>query len=227
MGALGSGQGAPYSHRPWIDALLKRSALPLTCLFLLSASACISPDPENRARWADEPRWHGHVNYPIGFRRTDSDLARADEQFAFGVIDVDLQPPGFPVSIVLQLLSSYSEDVPDSVTSVNADDTLLTQFNLGLRKIWGNGPWRPFLGAGASFVDLTISDQDRYYYGSRELEGDSDFGLWYGAGVYYEPQPGFTLGLTVQQVVDAEVSLAGQELDAGSFDVLLLLGFSW
>ena len=85
----------------------------------------------------------------------------------------------------------------------------------------------PFLGAGASFVDLSITENDRYYYGSRELESDSDFGLWYGAGVYYEPQPGFTLGLTVQQVVDAEVSLAGQELDAGSFDVLLLLGFSW
>lgn len=203
----------------------------LPLLAVLAATSCripYFPPPDEHPNW--DHHWHGHVSYPLGYRQTSEDFGDADELANFGLLDLDVQPPGFPVALAFQILGAYTEDVPDESLGspfADADETTATQINLGLRKTWYTGPFQHFIGGGVSLVDVTLYEDSHYYYHDREFDSDTDVGWWAGAGVNYSPGGGFLLGIAAQYLFDAEVELAGQELDASGFDVLLLIGYSF
>lgn len=209
----------------------------LTGLVLLGAGACTTPPPPapNEALGWDQS-WHGHVSYPLGFRRGDDDLGDAQDMATLGFLDMDLQPPGSPVSFVIQVLGSFSDEVPDNSQGSSfdgADYTWVTQLNLGLRKVWYRGAWQPYVGGGVSFVGAGVADDDYYYYydydydDDDDYDSDSDFGGWLGVGIHYSPGGGLLIGLSTQYLFDAEVELEGRNIDASGLDVMVLLGYGF
>lgn len=177
----------------------------------------------------DPNRWHGSIAFPIGFQAAD-DFGDVDEMVNLGLFDLGIQPAGSPVSLVVQLLAGYSSDLPDENASGpfgEGDDTLVTQFNLGLRYMMGSGNVRPYIGGGASFVDASILGDDNDGYGNDELDSDSDFAGWFGGGVHFTSRSGFLLGVNVQYLFGADATLGGTEYELDGITAGILLGYGF
>ncbi len=177
----------------------------------------------------DAESWHGSIAFPFGFQSTD-DFGDVDEMANIGLFDLAIQPAGSPVSIVVQLLGGYSSDLPIDDPGgpfAEGDDTLLTQFNLGLRYMLGSGKVRPYIGGGASFVDASVLADDNNGYGDDEIDSDSDFAGWFGGGVHFTSRGGFLLGVNVQYLFGAEANLGGREFELDGFTAGLVIGYGF
>lgn len=179
----------------------------------------------------DPDRWHGSIAFPIGFQATE-DFGDVDELASIGLFDLAIQPAGSPVSLVVQLLGGFSSELPvEDPTGpfAEGDDTLISQFNLGLRYMMGTGNVRPYIGGGASFVDASVlgDDDDGFRYGNDELDSDSDFAGWFGGGIHFTSRSGFLLGVNVQYLFGAEANLGGTEYDLDGITAGILLGYGF
>jgi hypothetical protein len=65
----------------------------------------------------------------------DDNWAPAQNQFEYGLVDLDFQREDWPISIAVQVLLTYSDQVPE-IEGVSGDYSGTYEFNLGLRKIW-------------------------------------------------------------------------------------------
>ncbi len=204
-------------------------ALALTGLL---AAGCIGPDPTSYPApegdyGSTAGGWDGYVGYVAGVRRFGSDFGDARDAVVPGALDLTLTPPGSPISFALQLAFSYVADGPDeSVTSSirDIDSVSSTRLDVGLRHVFGEGAWRPFVGGGVSFLDVVFEDTSAFFGATDRLDADQSLGAWAGGGLFYSTQGGFTIGTVLQQTFGHEMRLAGRDFDADSLDVLLFLG---
>jgi outer membrane autotransporter protein len=84
---------------------------------------------------------------------------------------------------------------------------------LGIRKIFTNQDKRiqPYIGGGVSFMYAELEFEAN---NTTEKQDDGATGLWFGAGMYYEINPRFTLGLDVRYSY-GEVTLFDKERNVG------------
>ncbi len=123
----------------------------------------------------------------------------------------------WPILIATDLFGSYKEDKDEGITGKTAE------FGLGIRKIWGQGHVRPYLGAGAALV-----------YGGAELdfsgivvkETDTAPGAWADGGIFWRLGPRFNLGFAARYS-KATVTLFGNDMEAGGYSGGLILGWGW
>lgn len=203
----------------------------ISSLFLgsVALTGCVTPQelPVPTGERA-EPTWHGHLSYPLGFRNENDDLEDANAAANIGLFDFDIRPPGSAVGIVAQTLLAYSPDRPASNPALAlGEDTLVSQFNFGLRAMLGNETWQPFVGGGVSFVRAAVVDDNGEGFYDDTIDDGTDVGSWLGAGVYFQSEVGFHLGLNAQYLFDTDIRLGGESYDLGGWDFLILLGFHW
>jgi hypothetical protein len=163
----------------------------------------------------------------IGYKGLNSDWAPANDQFEFGLVDLDFRPPRWPVGFVVQTLMTYANNVPDQ-PGFRGDFCGTYELNFGLRKVWDRHPrLQPFLGGGVSVLGAdTVTDWGMGWWWYEQEDSDTALGWWVSSGLYYNTSPAFHIG---GQVVysDGEIELFGQKLNAGGLSIVFVIGMHW
>ena len=173
--------------------------------------------------------WTGNLNVFLGAKVLDEDeWEPVEDQDEFG-IKVDFRRQAWPVSIVIDYLSSSGDE-----TELMFDPLLGTvefdiegetsELNLGVRKIWDQSTYiRPFIGGGISFISAEYKGTA---LGITVSDSDNAVGIWFGGGVYWTLADHFNIGLEAA-FSTAEVTLFDLDADAGGGHFGVLAGFHW
>jgi hypothetical protein len=166
----------------------------------------------------------GDVNFLLGMKPLDKDeWDPVESQGAFGA-EVTFGKETWPVWIAVDYFATAAveERVPINVGGfvTSGDITGTTfEFDFGIRKIWGKNRTRPFLGGGVGVVGAT-------YDADVTDDSDETAAVWAGGGVFWRLGRRFNLGGSVRWS-DAQVTLFGNDVQAGGFTYGLLLGWGW
>ena len=189
-----------------------------------SVATSVTPDEFDDAR---EDHWRGVISYVAGARDMGEDFPDAETFILPSGVDALFTPPSRSISWVAQGLFGYVSEGPDEAPGSNIEDVdfiQAKQLNLGLRKVWGHGRWRPFLGGGVSYLSMVFEDSSAFFGSTNRLDHDQSLGYWLGAGIYGHVGNTFTLGLSVQGTMGHELEMVGRTFDADGIDALLFLG---
>jgi hypothetical protein len=170
-------------------------------------------------------RWSGHVSYVIGYKRLETGWNPAADQVEFGLFDLDVQPPGWPVSLALQSLLSYADDIPNHPGFLG-DYSGTYEFNFGVRKVFDQDPrFQPFVSGGLSVLGgSTTTHWSGWDYTTED--SDSDIGWWTSAGLYWNLTQSFHIGFQAEYSW-GEIQLFNRDLNAGGFHALFMAGIHW
>ncbi len=136
-----------------------------------------------------------------------------------GVIGVEFSqeyaqwPVGWEAGI---MGSAASDDV-----NGNDIDSATAELYGGVRKSFGTGRFRPYVGAGLSWIRVAF-DTD-----ALGEDDDGSLGVYAHGGVAYQFTPLFSLGLDVRGLFGTDIDLYGENLDADYGQVALVAGFSF
>lgn len=166
----------------------------------------------------------GDVNFLIGGKPfMNDDWDPVANQGTFGV-EVTFGRETWPVWIAID---SFGADKIARNVTFDFEGTLYThdiygstgEFDLGVRKIWGNHKTRPFIGGGVGLISAEID------LGVPSDSADK-VGPWVGGGVFWRLGSRFNLGVTTRWS-DANVTVFGSDLQAGGFTGGVLIGWGW
>ena len=169
---------------------------------------------------ANANEWTGNVNAFLGQKTLDEDdWAPLDKQAEFGVL-VDFKQQDWPVSIALDYLGTYDEATE---LGINVEGTT-SEFDVGVRKIWevSGSSIRPYVGGGLAFVNAEF----KITSGFPVSDDDNGTGIWLNGGVYWTLGQHFNLGLDLRYS-QADVTLFGEEGEAGGTHAGVILGYHW
>ena len=134
----------------------------------------------------------------------------------------------WPVAIALDYIGSarYDEVLVTSPVPAKIDLVQGTgEFDFGVRKIWKAGKARPFVGGG--FGIIGARQEVPSGIGLLTLEDtDAALGVWFNGGAFWRLGKKFNLGVDLR-LSTAEVTLFGQDVQAGGAILGLLLGWGW
>jgi len=177
---------------------------------------------------ADSPRWSGHASYVLGYKMLNSKWSPIQNQLELGVLDLDLRPPAWPISLCGQLLLTYADSPPD-VAGAGGDYSGVWEINLGVRKVFTlSDRFELFVGGGLAVVGASASSWVDLGGTSAQVYEDSGTGIgaWGGAGVYWNISDHWQVGIEVQYTW-GEVDLFDERIDAGGFHALAMFGYHW
>jgi hypothetical protein len=213
-----SNEGKP-KHQ--LDKRWKRptAAAVIALLWMLPAAYSESEQKEHdEGSPASQTR---HVSYLIGYRRLSSEWGNARNQIVPGLVDFDIRPRSWPVSIAARLAFSDSDALP-----IGADPrsrrSEFAEIDLGLRHVWRRfEPLQPFVGAGLAIVDAdtTIS----LWYQSWH---STTAGPFVEVGFYVPIRWGLHTGVLITYAKGTG-QLNGNGIETGGTQVAFLIGKSW
>ena len=165
----------------------------------------------------------GDANFLIGGKPFMDGWDPVGNQSTLG-IEVTFGRETWPVWIAID---SFGSDKTAKNITFNLDGTLFTddivgstgELDLGVRKIWGRHKTRPFVGGGVGLISAEL-----------DLGGATDtadkVGPWVGGGVFWRLGSRFNIGVTTRWS-DANVTVFGNDLQAGGFTGGVLIGWGW
>lgn len=179
------------------------------------------------AKWLDDD-WEdtvliGRVPATQGFE-TDADLANHAE---FGVL-FTWGGRSWPVDLAIDFLASTDED---DVVVVDFDTEEIFEIDLegstfeldvGVRKSWRRGSARIFAGGGLALVSAERSEEDQQDV-TVSVE-DEALGAWITGGAQWRVGGNWSVGFELR-VSRAEVTLFGEDVEAGGEHLLVVGGF--
>jgi len=202
-----------------------------TCVVLLWSGTAFSQttssaeETRTGTNLSANEKWSGHFNYSLGYKKMEANWVPAEDQFEYGLVDLDFQKTHWPVSIACQLLMTYSEQVPDT-EGASGDYSGTYEFNLGLRKIWRpQKKIQPFLGGGLSILGASTTEQGCGYCYT-QTDHDSNLGFWLGTGAYWILGQNFHTGFNLQYTY-GEIQLFGKDFNAGGLHFNALIAYHW
>lgn len=158
---------------------------------------------------ADE--WSGHIGGFIGMKALNSsDWPDLDIHNSLGVI-FDIKKDTWPVSIVLDITDTGGKHKHNGMEDLGHT----TELHFGIRKSFINQDSRiqPYVGGGISSM---YAEQEFEVNNVSAKQDDSTVGFWLGAGMHYEMNPKFVLGLDVRYS-EGEATLFDEDMNAGGF----------
>ncbi len=173
--------------------------------------------------------WTGNINAFIGAKSMDEDdWEPVEDQVEIGVM-FDFQQDSWPVAIAVDIMSSSADD--GSWYRFADNNLYYLDMNVstmeicgGVRKIWDNtSNMTPFLGGGISAIYV---DVESTVDGTRLDDDDSTFGLWVDGGVYWKIGERCNIGFDLR-LSGGEVTLYGEDIEAGGSHLGFLVGYHW
>lgn len=186
-----------------------------------------------------------NLNFVLGKKYLDSDdWPVGDNQGSLSFLST-FGPRSWPVQIAVDLMtsgfaeSSFEIDRPG--VEITGDDVVQATYELGVgvRKIWRTGRARPFVGGGLAII---WARQGRVEFllpppevGHPDViprppmiisEEDEAPGAWLDGGIFWRLGKRFNIGLEARYS-RAELSFTGREVQAGGFNLGLILGWGW
>ena len=186
-----------------------------------------------------------NLNFVLGKKYLDSDdWPVGDNQGSLSFLST-FGPRSWPIQIAIDLMvsgfteSSFEIDRPG--VEITGDDVVQATYELGVgvRKIWRTGRARPFVGGGLAII---WARQGRVEFLLPPPEGDHPDvitrppmiiseedeapGAWVDGGIFWRLGKRFNIGLEARYS-RAELSFTGREVQAGGFNLGLILGWGW
>jgi len=159
----------------------------------------------------------GDVNFILGQKMLpQDDWQPVESQNELGV-QMSWGKSTWPILIATDLYGSSKEDKDQGITGNTAE------FALGIRKIWGHGHVRPYLGGGAAFM---YGGAKVDFSGTVVEDTDTSPGAWADGGVFWRLGSHFNLGLAARYS-KATVTLFDTDMEAGGYSGGVMLGWGW
>lgn len=189
-----------------------------------NAGGIVATAPQEEPQVSVVP-WEFRVSYVNGYKLMEPLWDPARHQWEFGIGDLDVTPPGWPLSLTLQLLLSYSPAVP-GIPRVRGEYSGAYEFTFGLRKYFNlDSDLQPHLSAGAGFLGASTTTSLENWWSVQEAN-QSSFGLWAAGGVlWFFSESNFT-GVTLRWS-SGVINLFQNEVDAGGGHLLFHIGWRW
>jgi len=137
------------------DKRWKRPAVAaaITLLWMLPAA---HSESEYKEREEGSPAGQTrHVSYPFGYRHLSSQWGDARNQIVPGIVDFDIRPQSWPVSIVTRMAFGYSAALPIGADP-RASFSGSWDIDLGVRHVW-SGPCTDVVFPRHRKIGLTYS----------------------------------------------------------------------
>lgn len=171
-----------------------------------------------------------NLNFVLGGKLLDSeDWPVGDNQGSIAFLST-FGPSSWPVQVAIDILGSASGSsavfYPESGVEIRGNDLIDSTFELdvGVRKIWRAGGARPFVGGGLAVI---WGQQEVEFSPSLVLsEEDEAPGVWVDGGIFWRLGRMFNIGLEARYS-RAELSFSVREVQAGGFNLGLILGWGW
>ena len=169
-----------------------------------------------------------HVSYVAGYRDAGSNWGPAEHQVIFGIVDADVRPASWPVALATRMALAYTPAVPPG-SRPDAGASGSYEISLGARRdLFSSrapGATRVWLGGGLDILGASIRSKE-ILPGTVEHaweDHDATLGPYVEAGVERRLRGRVFVGLAGTWS-RGRVRPAAQELDAGGFQLLLLVG---
>ncbi len=165
----------------------------------------------------------GNINFLFGQKYLDEDdWAPVDEQPAIGLM-FDITPAGSPIAFAIDFIGSEdSEDVFDAYYDEYYEATGRTrEIDLGIRWYTPPSMLRGYVGGGVALVNAEITVEEDGYEAS---EDDDGVGFFINGGLMVTLAQHLNLGLNARYS-QADVDIAGYDIDAGGFMLAGFVGF--
>jgi len=186
-----------------------------------------------------------NVNFVLGEKRLDAaDWPIGDDQLSLSLLST-FGPRAWPVQMAADLLVSgagsrstiYSG--PGMAIQGNELIQSTVELDLGVRKIWRTGRARPFAGGGLAVIaaqqefnlfppaPFGIEGNRLDRFPPIEVSDDDEApGVWIDGGVFWRLGRRCNIGIEARYS-RAEVRLRSRDVQAGGFNLGLLLGWGW
>ncbi len=165
--------------------------------------------------------WTGNVGGFIGSKHLDdNDWSPLDSHDASGFM-LDVKKKSWPLSITYDLVGSYDEEK----NGASKDEAYTIENQFGVRKTFEleDSKMRPYIGGGVTLVSAEIKNKTA----TTSVKDDDDgTGLWLGAGWYFGVTESFDIGFDVRYS-EAEVTIFGQDLEAGGMHYAATASYHW
>ena len=161
----------------------------------------------------------GHIGVFAGGKfMNNSDWGNLDMHNAMGYM-FDITKDPWPISIALAIMDTGGLYEHGGMTDLGHT----TEYQLGLCKYFvnSNPKLQPYIGGGISYMHAELELEVN---NSATIDDDNTVGGWLGAGMYYEINPIFMLGLDVRYS-HGEVMLFDKERNAGGVFSGLTVGY--
>lgn len=185
-----------------------------------------------------------NLNFVLGKKFLDSaDWSVGDDQGSLSFLST-FGPRSWPVQVAIDVLGSGAAERSFEIirpgVEIRGDEVLQStlEFDVGVRKIWRAGRARPFVGGGLAVI-WGRQDRAEYllppaHFTRDEIprppliisQEDEAPGVWLDGGIFWRLGKMFNIGLEAR-FSRAELSFAGRDVQAGGFNLGLILGWGW
>lgn len=168
----------------------------------------------------------GNANFIYGIRELHDDAWEpTDEQDVYG-LTVDFGGKNWPVYLAISYFESEDEGELASFPILGAVDleSEMSEWDIGVRKIWQAGSARPFMGGGVAFIDADAEVESAL---GTAADGDDTEGIYVEGGISWRLGEAFNLGVHGRIVEGTDVTIFDQEGDADHWQLGALFGFGW
>jgi len=168
----------------------------------------------------------GNMNFVYGQRSLDQDFwDPTDDQTVVGGT-LDFGGKNWPVHIAAGYYRSQDDGTLNTFPILGSVDldAEVSEWSLGVHKVWKAGMVRPYVGGGLSFVSAD-ADVDSVL-GSTSDDDDST-GVYVQGGVFWRLGEWFNLGFDARLLEGTDLTLFDQDGDADYWQLGALIGFGW
>ncbi|HYV17760.1 MAG TPA: outer membrane beta-barrel protein [Verrucomicrobiae bacterium] len=171
-------------------------------------------------------RAEGNFNFVYGQRSLDQDFwDPTDDQTVLGGT-LEFGGKDWPVHIAVGYYKSDDDGTLNSFPILGSVDldAEVSEWSLGVHKVWKAGIVRPYVGGGISFVS---TDADVTSNLGSLSDDDDTTGVYVQGGVFWRLGEWFNLGFDARLLEGTGVTLFDMDGDADYWQVGALVGFGW
>jgi len=169
-----------------------------------------------------------HVSYIFGYKHLSSQWGQARNQTVFGIVDFDIRPHSWPVSVVTRMALGYSGALPIGADP-SASFSGSWDIDAGLRHEWTRFKTiQPFIGGGVALVGASTTVQIRTHPGAFYYQNwhEMTTGPFLEAGFYLPLRNNWHTGVLVSYT-RGKGQINGNGIELGGTQVAFLIGKSW
>ncbi|HET8945932.1 MAG TPA: outer membrane beta-barrel protein [Candidatus Polarisedimenticolia bacterium] len=171
-------------------------------------------------------RAEGNMNFVYGQRSLDEDFwDPTDDQKVLGGT-LDFGGKDWPVHIAAGYYKSDDEGTLNSFPILGSVDldAEVSEWSLGIHKVWKAGIVRPYVGGGVSFVSTDAKVTSNL---GNVSDDDDTTGIYVQGGVFWRLGEWFNLGFDARLLEGTDVTLFDMDGDADYWQIGALVGFGW
>ena len=168
----------------------------------------------------------GNLNFVYGQRSLDEDFWEPTEDQTVLGAEVDFGGDDWPITIALGYWTSEDDGTLSNVPILGPVDldAELSEWSVGIHKVWKAGIARPFVGGGISFVDADADVSSNF---GDVSDSDDSNGVYVEGGVFWRLGTALNLGLHARLLEGTDLTLFDIDGDADYWQIGGLIGFGW